>query len=81
MISLGISFEMGLHGDNFCLLCRLGLCPADVVPFGSDSWLIPSDLELAGKLEVSIGMLPKMKGVNEGGVEPPPWSCAWSESR
>ena len=72
MISLGISFETGLHGDDFCSLCRLGMCPADAVPFGSESWLIPSDLELVGRLEVSMGMLPKMKGVNEGGVEPPP---------
>ena len=75
MISFGISFEMGLHGDNFCLLCRLGLCPADAVPFGSDSWLFPSDLELEGKLEVSRGMLPKMKGVKEGGVEHSPELC------
>ena len=75
MISLGISFEMGLHGEDSCSLCRLGLCPTDAVPFGFDSWLIPSDLELVGKLGVSIGMLPKMKGMKEGGVEPPPELC------
>ena len=76
MISLGISFEMGLHGDDFCSLFLLGMCPAESVPFGSDSWLMPSDLELVGKLEVSKGMLPKMKGVKEeGGVRPPPELC------
>lgn len=75
IIRLGISFEMGLHGDDSCLLCRLGLCPADVVPFGSDAWLVPSDLELVGRLGVSIGMLPKMKGAEGGGGERPPELC------
>ena len=76
MISFGISSEMGLHGDDFCSLFLLGICPADSDPFGSVSWLIPADLELVGWPEVPNGMLPKTKGgKEEGGVGPPPVLC------
>ena len=46
--------------------------PANADPFVVESLLLPLEWELDGMLEVSEGMLPKIKGLKVGGGRTPP---------